>query len=104
MLQLWGYFMIHQLREQGCSISEFARQLELGRKTVRKYLARDPDDQRAVERQSGESKLQQYHGYLKDRLDDCETFPTTTTCTGTAPCLAHQEKRGAEAPRLITRS
>ncbi len=43
-----GFFMIHNLKAEGLSISEIARRLNLDRKTVRKYLRCKIDDVNAL--------------------------------------------------------
>ena len=43
MVNLGELVMILDLHREGLSVSAIARQLELDRKTVRKYIARDPE-------------------------------------------------------------
>ena len=60
--------MIHTLKSQGLSVSEFACQLKVDRKTVRKYLRADGNDQSVRQRQGKSSKLDPYKTYLLERL------------------------------------
>ena len=60
--------MIHELKNEGLSISEIARKLGINRKTVRKYLQCDRNDVAAVKRQPRASKLDSYRPYLCARL------------------------------------
>ncbi len=67
--------MIHELRQQGLSISSIARQLNLDRKTVRKYLHTELTDVGVRARSPLVGKLEPYHRYLTDRIS---TYPTLT--------------------------
>jgi len=69
MIQLREFFMIHERRSQGCSISEIARRLNLDRKTVRQYLKQDRADGAVLRRAAPVSKLQPFHRHLKQRLE-----------------------------------
>ena len=60
--------MIHELKNEGLSISEIARKLGINRKTVRKYLQCERNDVAAVKRQPRASKLDSYRPYLCARL------------------------------------
>lgn len=71
MIQLWEFFMIHQLKSDGLSISEIARQLGLDRKTVRKHLRADRNDPGAATRKPKAGKLDPFKGYLENRLAAC---------------------------------
>ena len=70
------FFMIHELKAQGLSISEIARRLCIDRKTVRKYLQSNPNELEALRRQPRPGKLTPYHGYLCQRLRE---YPQLTT-------------------------
>ena len=60
--------MIHNFKAEGLNISEIARRLGLDRKTVRKYLRTDANDQSVRQRQGKSSKLDPYKTYLLERL------------------------------------
>ena len=60
--------MIHELKNEGLSISEIARRLGINRKTVRKYLQCERNDVVALKRQPRASKLDSYRAYLCARL------------------------------------
>jgi DNA-binding transcriptional MerR regulator len=64
---------IQYLKNQGLTISQIADQLDLARKTVRKYL-RDPE---ATNPSRRSSILDPYKDYLKKRLDDFEDLNAT---------------------------
>ena len=65
--------MIHQLREQGESISEIARRTGLDRKTVRKYLKQGLERPTYGPRAPRPRVIDPYRKYLRDRL---ERYPT----------------------------
>ena len=69
--------MIHELRKRGLSISDIARQLELDRKTVRKYLKTPPTDVGAITRTPVASKLAPFYDYLNYRLKECPKLTAT---------------------------
>jgi transposase len=50
----------------GLSVSEIARQLDLDRKTVRKYLREAP---REYERKAKSWKVDPFRGYLRERWE-----------------------------------
>jgi transposase len=56
------FFMIKEMFQKGMSISDISRELELARKTVRKYLQKDkpPSPQK---RKKKESKLDPFKEY-----------------------------------------
>ena len=58
-------FVIHELRNQGLSISAIARQTGLARKTVRKYLKQGLQVPRAPRPQL----LDPYRAYLRERVE-----------------------------------
>ena len=60
--------MIHNFKAEGLNISEIARRLGLDRKTVRKYMRADGNDQSVRQRQGKSSKLDPYKTYLLERL------------------------------------
>ncbi len=57
--------MIHQLKNDGLSISGIARRLNLHRKTVRRYLSSKPGDTARVPRKARSSTLDRYRGHLR---------------------------------------
>ena len=61
-------FVIHQLREQGESITEIARRTGLDRKTVRKYLSQGLERPRYGPRAPRPRVIDPYRKYLRDRL------------------------------------
>ena len=68
MIKQREFMMIHELKNEGLSISEIARRLGINRKTVRKYLQCERNDVAAVKRQPRASKLDSYRPYLCARL------------------------------------
>ena len=68
MIKQREFMMIHELKNEGLSISEIARKLGINRKTVRKYLQCARNDVAAVKRQPRASKLDSYRPYLCARL------------------------------------
>ena len=61
-------FVIHQLREQGESITEIARRTGLDRKTVRKYLSQGLERPRYGPRAPRPRVIDPYRKYLRERL------------------------------------
>ena len=61
--------MFHNLKAQGLSISEIARQQNCDRKTVRKYLNSDFDDLAVTKRKSATGKLDSFKSYLVERVN-----------------------------------
>ena len=68
MIKQREFLMIHELKNEGLSISEIARRLGINRKTVRKYLQCERNDVVALKRQPRASKLDSYRAYLCARL------------------------------------
>ena len=66
MLRLEGFMEIQKLHHDGVSVSEIARQLNLDRKTVRKYLRQAP---REYERKPKKWKVDPFRAYLRERWD-----------------------------------
>ncbi len=66
MLRLEGFMEIQKLHADGLSVSEIARQLDLDRKTVRKYLREAP---REYERKPKRWKVDPFRGYLRERWE-----------------------------------
>ena len=67
MLRLEGFMEIQKLHHDGVSITEIARQLNLVRKTVRKYLRQAP---REYERKPKSWKVDPFRAYLRERCDE----------------------------------
>lgn len=68
MLTYGSIFMIHQLKQEGLSISEIARRLNVDRKTVRRYLATGLEPPAYSQRPPVVSCLDPYKDYLQERL------------------------------------
>ena len=66
MLRLEGFMEIQKLHHGGVSVSEIARQLNLDRKTVRKYLRQAP---REYERKPKKWKVDPFRAYLRERWE-----------------------------------
>jgi transposase len=66
MLRLEGFMEIQKLHHDGVSVSEIARQLNLDRKTVRKYLRQAP---REYERKPKKWKVDPFRAYLRERWE-----------------------------------
>nr|WP_232334218.1 transposase [Rhodococcus sp. WB1] len=61
---------VHELHTQGMSISEIARQLNLDRRTVRRFVhATDTDELLATSRMAGATLLTAHEVYLRERFD-----------------------------------
>ena len=60
VLRLKGVFMIHQLREQGLTVSEIARRMRVDGKTVRRYLQHGVEQPRYGPRAPRPQKLDPY--------------------------------------------
>ncbi len=61
------FFMIKDLRNQGMSISDIARELQMDRKTIRKYIEA-PSAPRPAKRKKTKSKLDPFKDYLHQRM------------------------------------
>lgn len=68
MHSLGSIFMIHQLKEDGHSVSEIARRLNMDRKTVRRYLNRGLEPPAYSPRPAVGSCLEPFKPYLKQQL------------------------------------
>ena len=66
MLRLEGFMEIQKLRHDGLSVSEIGRQLNMDRKTVRKYLGQAP---RAYQRKPKDWKIDPFRAYLRERWE-----------------------------------
>jgi transposase len=66
MVRLEGFMDIQQLHHDGVSVSEIARQLNMDRKTVRKYLRQAP---RKYERKPKCWKIDPFRAYLRERWE-----------------------------------
>jgi transposase len=66
MLRLEDFMEIQKLHHDGLSVSEIARQLDVDRKTVRKYLRQAPRD---YERKPKSWKLDPWRPYLRERWE-----------------------------------
>src|ERR1700688_1116063 len=66
MLRLEGFMEIQKLHHDGVSVSEIARQLNLDRKTVRKYLRQAP---REYKRKPKKWKVDPFRAYLRERWE-----------------------------------
>jgi transposase len=71
VLKLEDLFMIHQLREQGLSISAIAQRTGLDRKTVRKYLNNPVATPSYGPRAPRPRLIDPYVSYLRERLKAC---------------------------------
>ncbi len=72
MHSLGSIFMIHQLQNEGHSLSEIARRLKMDRKTVRRYLARGLEPPAYAARPAVGSCLEPYKIYLQQQI---ESYP-----------------------------
>ncbi len=66
MLGLEDFMEIQKLHHDGVSVSEIARQLDMDRKTVRKYLKQSP---REFARKPRSWKIDPFRGYLRERWE-----------------------------------
>lgn len=66
MLRLEDFMEIQKLHHEGLSVSEIARQLDVDRKTVRKYLKQAP---REYERKPKSWKVDPHRAYLRERWE-----------------------------------
>jgi len=66
MLRLEGFMEIQKLHHDGVSVSEIARELNMDRKTVRKYLKQAP---REYERKAKSWQVDPYRPYLRERWE-----------------------------------
>ncbi len=85
------FFMFHNLKAQGLSISEIARHQNCDRKTVRKHLHADRQDAAALRRQAGPGKLDPYQPCLEDRVS---RYPGAFR----APAAARDHRAGLQRP------
>ena len=68
MHSMGSIFMIHQLKNEGHSISEIARRLNMDHKTVRTYLGKGLEPPRYQTRPPVVSLLEPYKTYLGQQL------------------------------------
>ena len=66
MLRLEDFMEIQKLHHDGVSVSEIARQLDMDRKTVRKYLKQAP---REYERKPKSWLVDPHRSYLRERWE-----------------------------------
>jgi transposase len=66
MLQLEDFMEIQKLHQDGLSVSEIGRRLDLDRKTVRKYLRQAPREYR---RKPKSWKIDSFRAYLRERWE-----------------------------------
>ena len=66
MLRLEDFMEIQKLHHDGWSVTEIARQLDIDRKTVRKYLKQAP---REYERQAKSWRIDPWRAYLRERWE-----------------------------------
>jgi transposase len=67
MLTLEGFMTVRDLKNNGWSVSAIAEQLDLDRKTVRKYLVQSPQP---YQRQNpAAAKIDPYRGFLRERWE-----------------------------------
>ena len=66
MLRLEDLMEIQKLHHDGVSVSEIARQLDMDRKTVWKYLKQAP---REYERKAKSWKVDPFRAYLRERWE-----------------------------------
>lgn len=77
MHSLGSIFMIHQLKEEGCSISEIARRLSMDRKTVRHHLNKGLEPPVYQTRPTIVTLLDPFKPYLKEKIDVCPELTAT---------------------------
>jgi transposase len=70
-------FMLHQLKEEGLTVSAIARRAGLDRKTVRKHLAQGPTAPRYGPREPRPQRLDPYREYVRQRLEALPTLRAT---------------------------
>jgi transposase len=68
VLKTGELFVILDLHRQGLSVSAIARQLELDRKTVRKYIARGLEPPVYGPRAPRPTKIEPFLPFLRDRI------------------------------------
>lgn len=73
---------IYVLHRQGCSIRSIAKQLEISRNTVRRYLRDMAQSHRYGPRETRASKLDVFKPYLRDRIEAAKPYwiPATVLC------------------------
>ena len=88
-------FVIHELRQEGLSISTIARRTGLDQKTVRKYLKRGLTAPSYGPRSPRTQLLDPYRAYLRQRVEVPTTPPHEVGCARTADRPAAQRWRVA---------
>jgi transposase len=68
MLNLEGFMNVRDLKQQGWSVSAIAEQLDLDRKTVRKYLLEQPPQPYKREHPAP-CKVDPYRAFLRERWE-----------------------------------
>ena len=88
-------FVIHELRQEGLSISTIARRTGLDQKTVRKYLKRGLTAPSYGPRSPRAQLLDPYRAYLRQRVEVPTTPPHEVGCVRTGDRPAAQRWRVA---------
>ena len=74
MIDRRSVFEIHRLKDTGCSDRQIARQLRIGRTTVRKYL--DHPERTVTKKKPKASKLDPFRERIDSFLEEFPDVPT----------------------------